>query len=71
MTLKISSRNCLEGTIRHLDRHATHTEVTIELPGGQEIVSVVTNASAHRLGLSEGMTVEAIIPANSVVLAVE
>jgi molybdopterin-binding protein len=69
--MKISSRNVLEGRVKKLVHHDMHTEVTVELPGGQEIVSVVTNASAQRLELAEGMTVQAIIRASSVVLAVD
>lgn len=69
--MKISSRNVLDGTVKKLSHHEVHTEVTVGLPGGQEIVSVVTNASAQRLGLVEGARVHAIIPASSVVLAVD
>jgi len=69
--MKISSRNVLEGTVTKLVHHEVHTEVTLELAGGQELVSVVTNASAERLELAEGMTVRAIIRASSVVLAVD
>ena len=69
--MKISSRNVLEGRVKKLVHHDVHTEVTIELPGGQELVSVVTNASAHRLELAEGMTVNAIIRASSIVLGVD
>ena len=64
VTMKISSRNVLEGTVKTLVHHDMHTEVTVELPGGQEIVSVVTNASAQRLGLTEGMAVHAIVRAS-------
>ncbi|HLA83373.1 MAG TPA: TOBE domain-containing protein [Thermoguttaceae bacterium] len=69
--LKVSSRNVLEGTVKHLASHDQHTEVTVELPGGQEIVAVVTNASVHRLGLDEGTSVHAFVPAHSVELAVD
>lgn len=69
--MKISSRNVLEGRVKKLIHHDMHTEVTVELPGGQEIVSVVTNASSQRLELSEGMSINVIIRASSVVLAVD
>jgi molybdopterin-binding protein len=69
--MRISSRNVLDGTVTKLSHHELHTEVTVALPGGQEIVSVVTNASAQRLGLGEGTPVHAIVPANTVELAVD
>ncbi|MBN1910297.1 MAG: TOBE domain-containing protein [Pirellulales bacterium] len=66
--MKISSRNVLEGTIIQLVHGGVHTEVTFELPGGQRIVSMITRASAQRLGLSEGGPVRAVIKASNVVL---
>ncbi len=69
--MKISARNVLKGTVKTLNPGAVNTEVVVELPGNQEIVSVVTKASAERLGLAVGKEVHVIIKASSVMLAVD
>ena len=43
----------------------------MELPGGQTVVSVITNASAASLKLQAGKEVYAIIKASSVMLGVD
>jgi molybdopterin-binding protein len=48
-----------------------NTEVVIELPGGPEIVSIVTKESADRLGLAAGKEAYAIIKASNVMIGVE
>jgi molybdopterin-binding protein len=69
--MKISARNVLQGKVKSLTHGAVNTEVVVELPGGQEIVSVVTKASAERLGLAQGKQVYAVIKASSVMLAAD
>ena len=69
--MKISTRNVLKGKVKSLTQGAVNSEVVVELPGGQEIVSVITKASAERLGLSQGKEVYAVIKASSVMLAVD
>jgi len=69
--MKISARNVLKGKVKSLTQGAVNSEVVVELPGGQEIVSVLTKASAERLGLSQGKEVYAVIKASSVMLAAD
>jgi molybdopterin-binding protein len=69
--MKISARNVLKGTVRSITHGAVNTEVAIGLPGGQEIISVITKASAERLGLAVGKEVLAIIKASSVLVAAD
>ncbi len=69
--MKLSSRNVLKGKIKHVAFGQVNAEVTLELPGGQEIVSVVTRASAERMELAEGMEVFAIIKASNVILGTD
>ncbi len=69
--MKLSARNVLKGTVKNIVDGAVNTEVVVELPGGQEIVAVVTKTSAHNLGLAKGKAVCAVIKASSVILAVE
>ncbi len=65
--MNISARNQLKGTVKKLTIGDVNTEVVIELPGGQEVVSVITTSSAKKLGLIEGKTCYAIVKASSVI----
>ena len=50
---------------------AVNSEITLELPGGQQIVSIITKTSAERLGLKEGMDAYAVIKASEVMVATD
>lgn len=69
--MKISARNVLKGTIRTVTAGAVNSEVTIVLPDGTEIVSVITKSSAKGLGLKKGKEVYAVIKASSVMIGVD
>lgn len=69
--MKISARNMLRGKIKTVKAGAVNTEVVIELPGGAEIVSIITKTSAERLGLKPGQDVYAVIKASNVMIAVD
>jgi molybdopterin-binding protein len=69
--MKLSARNTLKGKVKQIEEGAVNTEVTIELPGGVEIVSIVTKKSAAGLGLSRGKDVYAVIKASSVMIGVD
>jgi molybdopterin-binding protein len=69
--MKISARNTLKGKVKQIEPGAVNTEVTIELPGGIEIVSIVTKKSAANLGLAKGKDVYAVIKASSVMIGVD
>ncbi len=69
--MKISARNILKGTVKKIVHGAVNTEVFIEFPGGNEIVSIITKASADSLALKEGKAVYAVIKASNVMVAVD
>ena len=69
--MKISARNTLKGKVKQIEQGAVNTEVTIELPGGIEIVSIITKKSAATLGLAKGKDVYAVIKASSVMIGVD
>ena len=69
--MKISARNVSKGKVKKLIPGAVNTEVVIELPGGTEIVSIITKSSADSLGVQEGKEVYAVIKASSVMLGVD
>jgi len=69
--MKISARNMLKGKVKQIKPGAVNTEVVIELPGGSEIVSIITKESAEKLGLAVGKEAYAIIKASNVIIGVE
>lgn len=66
--MKISARNVLKGTVKQIDHGAVNTEVVIELPGGVEIVSIITKSSAESLELAVGKEVYAVVKASNVMV---
>ncbi len=69
--MKLSARNILKGKVVKIVRGAVNDEVTIQLPGGEQIVSIITDGSVASLGLKEGKEAYAIIKASSVMVAVD
>jgi len=69
--MKISARNVLKGKVKKISRGAVNSEVILELPGGLEITSIITNASVDGLGLKEGAPAYAVIKASNVMVAVD
>lgn len=69
--MKVSTRNMLKGTVKKIEQGAVNSEVTIELPGGQEIVSIITKTSSENLELAIGKEVYAFIKASNVMVAVD
>jgi molybdopterin-binding protein len=69
--MRISARNQLKGTVKKVEHGAVNSEVTIELPGGIEIVSIITRQSAEQLKITGGREVFAVIKASDVMIATE
>lgn len=69
--MKLSARNVLKATVQEVNTGAVNTEVTVRLEGGQEIVSIITNASARNLGLRPGADVRVVVKASNVMIGVE
>jgi molybdopterin-binding protein len=69
--MKLSARNMLKGKVKKLVHGAVNSEVTIQLTGGAELVSIITKQSAKTLKLAKGKTVYAIIKASNVILATD
>lgn len=68
--MKLSARNVLKGKVVKVTKGAVNSEVTLELPGGAIIVSIITNASVTSLGLKKGKEAYAVIKASNVMMAV-
>ncbi len=69
--MKLSARNILKGKVIKIIHGAVNSEVTIELPGGARLVSIITNSSVENLALTEGKEAYAIIKASNVMVGVD
>jgi molybdopterin-binding protein len=69
--MKLSARNILKGIITRINQGAVNSEIVIELPGGIEIVSIITRTSVKSLGLKKGKEVYAVIKASNVMIGVD
>lgn len=69
--VKLSARNILKGKVKSVNPGAVNSEVIVELPGGQEVVSIITKSSAENLKLAPGTDVYAVIKATSVMIATD
>ena len=69
--MKISARNVLKGKVIKVTKGAVNTEVLLELPGGDRVVSIISKESATRLGLKSGKVAYAVIKASNVMIAVD
>ena len=69
--MKLSARNVLKGTVIKIVKGAVNSEVIIELAGGTQVVSIITNSSVKSLGLKKGKEAYAVIKASNVMVAVD
>ncbi len=69
--MKLSARNVIKGKVVKVVKGAVNSEVLLELPGGTQIVSIITNSSVENLGLVEGKDAYAVIKASNVMVAVD
>ncbi|AZG78202.1 MULTISPECIES: TOBE domain-containing protein [Methylocystis] len=68
--MKISARNSLPGTVKHIQKGATTAHVTIDV-NGLTVTASITNESVEELGLREGSKVKAVIKSSDVMIAVD
>ena len=69
--MKLSARNALKGKVKKVTAGVVNTEVVVELPGGDEVVSMISKESAEKLGLKPGKEVYAVIKATSVMIGID
>lgn len=66
--MKISARNQLRGKVAAVTAGAVNTVVELQLPGGESVVSVITNESAKALDIKVGGEALALLKASSVLV---
>jgi molybdopterin-binding protein len=71
MVMKLSARNVLKGKVKQVKHGAVNSEVILELPGGAQIVAMITKESAEKLGLAPGKEAYAVIKASNVMVAID
>jgi molybdopterin-binding protein len=69
--MKISARNVLKGKVKSVVRDSVDSEITLELSGGMEVVSIISTKSADNLKLKVGDEVYAVVKATSVMIATD
>jgi molybdopterin-binding protein len=69
--MKISARNVLKGKVTKVVHGVVNSEITLQLPGGAELVSIITKSSAENLDLKVGKEVYAVVKASSVMIALD
>jgi len=69
--MKLSARNVLKGKILKVSDGAVNTEILLELPGGDHVVSIISKESATKLDLKSGQSAYAVIKASNVMIAVD
>ncbi len=69
--MRISARNALKGTIKRIELGAVNAEVTLEIAGGIEVVSIITKHSVENLGLKVGGTAYGVVKSTDVLIAVD
>ena len=63
-----SSRNCLAGKVMRIQIDGIDAEVVIQLPSGDSLVAMITQASAESMDLKFDSNVCAVFKSNSVIL---
>jgi molybdopterin-binding protein len=69
--MEISARNAVKGTVTALEVGSVNTEVVVEVAPGVSLTSIITKASAEKLGLTVGKPAYVIIKSSDVMIAID
>jgi molybdopterin-binding protein len=69
--MKLSARNQIPGTVQNITLGEVMSEVTVDIGGGNQLVSAITKTSAKTLDLVVGSEVIVVVKATEVMLATE
>jgi molybdate transport system regulatory protein len=67
--MKISARNALKGRITDIKRGAVMAQITVDVGGGQKVMSAIFVDSVDDLGLKVGDDVLAVVKSTDVMIA--
>ncbi|HKM19135.1 MAG TPA: TOBE domain-containing protein [Aliarcobacter sp.] len=71
LSMQISARNQIIGTIEKISLGAVNAEIQMKLKSGKSIVSIITNSSVENLGLAINDEVVAVVKSNNVLLSTQ
>ena len=69
--MALSARNQFRGKVTSVKSGSVMCEVTIDIGGGHQIVSLISSSSARRLKLKKGSPAVAVIKATEVIVSNE
>ena len=69
--MALSARNQFRGKVASIKTGSVMSEVTIDIGGGHQIVSLISSSSAKRLKLKKGSPAVAVIKATEVIVSNE
>lgn len=69
--MKLSARNRIKGRIVDIKLGVTTAHVTIDIGGGQMVMSAITNESVDEMDLTVGKDAYAVIKASDVMIGVD
>jgi molybdopterin-binding protein len=67
--MQISARNALKGRITAIKRGAVMSQITVDIGGGQTVMSAIFVDSVDDLGLKVGDEVLAVVKSTDVMIA--
>ncbi|MFB0514363.1 MAG: TOBE domain-containing protein [Candidatus Bathyarchaeia archaeon] len=69
--LKISARNRLKGTVKHVEKGDVIAKIKVEIQAPATVTALISREAAEELDIKAGDTVEAVIKATEVMVAKE
>lgn len=69
--MKVSARNQLKGRVINIETGAVNSIVSIDIGGGNIVVSTISKSSVEELNIAVGSIVYAIVKATSVMVGVD
>lgn len=69
--MRVSARNQFKGKVINIEIGAVNSIVSIDIGGGNIVVSTISKSSVEELGIKVGSDVYAIVKATSVMVGVD
>lgn len=69
--MALSARNQFPGKVAAINVGSVMAEVTVDIGGGHQIVSLISSSSAKRLRLKKGSAAIAVIKATEVIISTD